>query len=73
MKKADWIFLLIAAGLAWAVWYFFIRPGTSTPLIRTSMAAAPDQNKIAGNGTVIPDASDFAAGHYNVDYSSLYP
>jgi len=73
MKKADWWFLVVAAALAVAIWYFFIRKGAPAPLVRTSTKAEPNQDHFVGSGLVEPDAADFAAGHYNVDYSSLYP
>jgi len=74
MKKSDWWFLVTAALLALAIWYFFVRPkAKGSPLKPGSSAAEPNQDAVTGSGIVEPDASDFAAGHYNVDYSSLYP
>jgi hypothetical protein len=73
MKKADWVFLLTAAAIAVAIWYFFIRRSSPTSVVTTSTRAEPNQNHIVGSGIVEPDASEFAAGHYNIDYTSLYP
>jgi hypothetical protein len=73
MKKSDWVFLAVAAAVAVAIWYFFIRKGAPMPIMKTSTKAELTQNHMVGSGMVIPDASDFAAGHYGVDYSQIYP
>ncbi len=69
MKRADWFFLATAAAVAVAIWYFFIRRGAQFGV--GSTGALLGQDHILGNGTVEPDASGFAAGHYDIDYSGL--
>jgi hypothetical protein len=73
MKKSDWLFLVVAAALALAIWYFFIRKGAPAPLVKTTTRAEPNQDAITGSGIVQGDAEDFAAGYYGLDYSALYP
>lgn len=70
MKRSDWIFLTVAAAMAVAIWYLFVRPKAPLAAPGSSKALA-DQSLVVGSGLVQPDASDFAAGHYNVDYSQV--
>jgi len=69
MKRADWIFLVVAAAMAVAIWYLFVRK--AAPLAPGSSKAMADQSRVVGSGLVMPDASDFDAGHYGVDYTQV--
>jgi hypothetical protein len=66
MKRADWVFIGVAAAVAVAVWWLFIRPKATAAAAGTTKASANQSLSIGSN---LPrDASDYAYGVYGLDW-----